>query len=334
MTRYLQFVYRCAGHGIAACTLAWACHAAIATESLRREVAVTIDDLPTIAIANPGESGHLALTEGLLEALVSREIPAIGFVNESKLYDGDRLLDDRVELLRLWLAAGLELGNHTYSHPDLHRVSLEEFQSDVLHGEEVTRELLAEYNRQPRYFRHPFLHTGQSLDVKHGLEAFLATRGYRVAPVSIDNSEWIFARAYVLAMEAGEPALPTRVGEDYVEYMLSMFEFYEDQSMQLFDRNIAHVLLVHANSLNGDYVGRLADRLTARGYRFVSPDEALEDEAYRSADRYTGPGGITWIHRWALTQDVDPAMFRGEPTAPDYVLELAGLAEHSYQGQE
>lgn len=89
-----------------------------------------------------------------------------------------------------------------------------------------------------------------------------------------------------------------------------------------------------ASEWAADYIGRSADRLAERGYRFVSLDKALEDEAYRSADRYTGPAGITWIHRWALTQDVDPAMLQGEPTAPDYVLELAGLIDHNYQGQQ
>ena len=74
--------------------------------------------------------------------------------------------------------------------------------------------------------------------------------------------------------------------------------------------------------------------MAERDYRFISLDKALEDEAYRSVDRYTGPGGITWIHRWALTQDVDPGMFQDEPTAPNYVLQLAGLAEHNYHGQE
>lgn len=165
MTRFLQLVYRCAGHGKSACGLARACHAVVAAETLRRQVAVTVDDLPTVAVAGRGESGHLALSGGLLDALISRDIPAIGLVNGAKLYDGDRLLVDRAELLRRWLVAGLELGNHTYSHADWHRVSLKEFQSDVLRGEKVTRALLAEFGRQPRHFRHPFLHTGRSLDV-------------------------------------------------------------------------------------------------------------------------------------------------------------------------
>ena len=60
-------------------------------------------------------------------------------------------------------------------------------------------------------------------------------------------------------MEASDPTLAARIGDHYIEYMLSMIDFYGGQSMLLFDRNIAHVLLIHANSLNADYAGRLAD---------------------------------------------------------------------------
>lgn len=46
---------------------------------------------------------------------------------------------------------------------------------------------------------------------------------------------------------------------------------------------------------------------------------ALADPAYASPDTYPGPGGITWLHRWAITRGVDRAVFAGEPEAPDRV---------------
>jgi hypothetical protein len=112
--------------------------------------------------------------------------------------------------------------------------------------------------------------------------------------------------------------------------MLDVVRYYEDQSERLFGRNISHVLLIHANQLNAEWFATLADRLSELEYEFVSLDEALEDPAYQSADTYTGPGGITWIHRWAMTRDVDRSMFQGEPSTPEYVLELTRLPEHSY----
>lgn len=300
-------------------------------QDIARRMAVTIDDLPTVNVAVDTDQGRRRMTLDLLNGFAGRDIPAIGFVNESQLHgqDGQRI-DSRVDLLQLWLAAGFDLGNHSYSHPDLHRVPLDEFKADVLRGEIVTRELLAEFGKSPEYFRHPYLHTGTSLETKSELEEFLGAHGYRVAPVSIDNSEWIFARAYVIALRNGDDELAARIGGDYVEYMLAMVGYYENQSQQLFGRNISHVLLIHANQLNADWFAALADRLSALHYKFVSLEEALDDPAYESADNYTGPGGITWIHRWAMTRDVDRSMFHGEPETPDYVLELTRLPEHSY----
>ena len=298
---------------------------ASAESKIDRRVAVTFDDLPIAGSVQKDDTTSRRMTLELLASLAGRDIPVIGFVNEIQLRSEDKVDDSKVDLLRLWLGAGFDLGNHSYSHPDLHRVSLEDFQTDVVRGEPVTRQLLDERDKSLEYFRHPYLHTGRDLDTKVGLQQFLGERGYRVAPVSIDNSEWIYARAYDLAIQAKDYSLAEQIGAEYVDYMLEVFAFYEDQSQQLFNRNISHVLLVHANELNSVWFGELADRLSMQGYEFITLDAALKDPAYRSADTYTGPAGMTWLHRWAITAKVDPSMFRGEPETPPHILELAEL---------
>jgi peptidoglycan/xylan/chitin deacetylase (PgdA/CDA1 family) len=254
-------------------------------------------------------------------------IPAIGFVNENKLHVDGAVDSSRVRLLELWLDAGLELGNHTFSHPDLHRVALEEFQQDLVRGEQVTGALLASRGGALRYFRHPFLHTGLDLETKLAVGDFLAQRGYRVAPVTIDNSEWIFARAYDEALDRQDEELQARLALEYVDYMLRMVEYYEGQSTGLFGREIQQVLLLHANALNAHHLDELVKSLRQRGYRFVDLDTALEDPAYSSEDTYTGPAGLTWLHRWAITIDVDRSLFQGEPTTASWVQEVAGIQE-------
>jgi len=283
-----------------------------------REVAITFDDLPVAGVLAHDDADSRAITSRLLRAITAYHIPAIGFVNEGKL--GPNV---GVDLLRAWLDAGLELGNHTYSHIDLHVAPLAEVEADILRGEVVTRRLLAERGRTPRFFRHPFLHTGRSLEVKRGLEEFLTEHGYRVAPVSIDNDEYVFAAAYDRAGVRGDAALRARVAGAYVPYMQAKFEFFERNSQELFGRDIRQILLVHANALNADRFGDLAAMIESRGYRFVSLDRALEDEAYGSADTFTGTSGMTWIHRWALTRKVDKAFYAGEPAVPAFVAEAA-----------
>jgi peptidoglycan/xylan/chitin deacetylase (PgdA/CDA1 family) len=102
-----------------------------------RTVAVTFDDLPatpTGVVANDVASLQ-ELTRKLLRAVRKHNVPAVGFVNEGKLFvegQGPRDVDGRIALLRMWLEAGLELGNHTYSHRDLNTMPLDQFQADVL----------------------------------------------------------------------------------------------------------------------------------------------------------------------------------------------------------
>jgi peptidoglycan/xylan/chitin deacetylase (PgdA/CDA1 family) len=286
---------------------------------------VTFDDLPGVSVIGEGTAAIETMTARLLAAIRAAGVPAIGFVNEDKLLvSGDRD-PRRVALLRSWLDGGLDLGNHTFSHPDLHRVALSAFEADVVRGEEVTGTLLAERGRRLRYFRHPFLHTGRDLDAKESLERFLAARGYAIAPVTHDNADWIFARAYANAAARGDPAAQARIADAYVPYMEAKFDYFERQSRALFRREIPQILLVHANALNADRFGELAAMMRRRGYRFVPLAEALADGAYESPDAYVGPGGITWLHRWALTRGGAASVLPGEPRTPSFVLAEAGV---------
>ena len=280
----------------------------------RREVAVTFDDLP----APYGELEDLRrITPRLLDSVRRNQVPAVGFVNEGKLYRRGEM-DARTELLRAWLDAGLELGNHTFSHINLHRAPLEEYRDDVLRGETVTRMLLRERGKSLRYFRHPFLFTGPTPEYKRGLAEFLAARGYTVAPVTIDNGDYVFADVYFKAKKRGDEATAKRIADAYVPYMESVFEHFERLSAETFGREVKHVLLLHANEINADRFDELAAMLKRRGYTFVTLEEALKDPAYAEPDALY-KNGVSWLHRWRTARGL-PA--RWEPEWPKFVDEL------------
>ena len=285
-----------------------------------RSVAITFDDLPALAQGDRSVATYERITDGLLRALAEHRVPAIGFVNEDKLLTEGRVDPRRVATLRRWVDAGLELGNHAYSHPDFHTTPVDAYIADVARGDSVTRLVMQAAGRRPRFFRHPFLHTGRSMDDRRRFESFLAERGYRVAPVTIDNYDYLFAAAYDLAPD---PATRGRVADEYIRYMEAVTAYYEQQSVAIVGREIPQVLLLHANNLNAEHFGRLAQMYRGRGYAFVPLEQALADSAYASDDTYTGAAGITWLHRWALTQGKRGALFAGEPTVPDWVQALS-----------
>ena len=282
-----------------------------------RSVALTFDDLPGVFL-DTSLAHARAANERLIASLGRASAHATGFVNEDKL----RGTRERAALLDLWLEHGLDLGNHTWGHPDLHRIPLADYQDAVLRGERVTRELMAARGLTPRFFRHTFLHTGRDTATRNALERFLGEHGYRVAPVTIDNYDYLWARAYDRALQDGDSAAARRIGDDYVAYMDTVFGYYEAQSRSLFEREPAQVLLLHVNALNADRMDDLLAMMRARDYAVVPLDQALQDPIYRSLDSYAGPAGITWLHRWAITRGTPGSAFAGEPEVPAWIEAL------------
>lgn len=280
----------------------------------RRQVAITFDDLP----ATHGDLQKMStITNHLLGKIAASHVPAIGFVNESKV-DARGETAARTALLKMWLDRGLELGNHTYSHIAIDQVSLAAYKADVIRGETVTKRLLAERGKRLRYFRHTQLHTGPTIEYKKALEEFLAARGYTIAPVTIDNNDFIFADVYQRAKARGDSATMQRVVAAYVPYMETMFDFFEKLSRDALGYEVRQTLLLHANELNADHFDALVEMMKRRGYAFITLDEALQDKAYSLPDAQVKTG-LSWIHRWMIAKG---EQMRPEPRAPEFIAKL------------
>jgi len=288
-------------------------------------MAVTFDDLPFQHNNDFTAKEQLELNKKIIEHTIKYNIPAVGFVNEGKLFIENSIDQTKLDIITLWLDSELELGNHTFSHPNINNISFEEYKEDVLKGEEVTKKLAEERNIKYEYFRHPYLRSGQTEEIMIALKEFLKMHNYVEAPVTIDNSEWIFAFGYNKAYKENNTDMMSRLGNDYIDYMLQKIKYYEDQSQKLFGRNIKHILLVHANLLNADYFDDLAEAIKTEGYKFISLDETLEDEAYQSENNFVGKYGPSWIHRWAITKGVDEEFFQGNPRVPQYLKDYIDI---------
>ncbi|MCK9628617.1 MAG: polysaccharide deacetylase family protein [Bacteroidales bacterium] len=285
----------------------------------KSQICFSIDDMPVVSYGINDSNYQKMIFNSIMSSLVKNKIPAIGFVNERKIRkeaDGGRY---QKELLKNWIKSGLELGNHTYSHPDFNNVSCKEYTSDILKGEPILKEILSESGKSIKYFRHPFLHVGETKSKADSLDAFLKEHGYKVAPVTIDNDDYLFALAYKKASDVKDTILMSRIGFDYIDYMEKKLHFYERQSVALFGRKIPQILLIHASLLNAVYLDSLASMYKRNGYEFADMDTALRDEAYNSKVTSYGKWGISWIDRWAISSGKKGDFFNGDPVAPDYI---------------
>lgn len=279
----------------------------------RRQGALTFDDLPN---GREGLACQIEVAQRLTASLKAHAIPAIAFVNEKGLYVPGEV-DERIGLLRQWLDAGLDLGNHTFSHAGIDGVTLPQYQEEVVRGETVTRMLLREKGRPLRYFRHPQLRTGPTDEYRLGLTAFLKDRGYIVAPVTVDTQDYTFALVYADAKHRGDTALQERVVTAYRAYVVENLAFHEQLAVDVLGREVKHVLLLHFNHLNADLIEELIALHEERGYALVTLEAALQDPAYARPEPTTRKGW-SWIQRWIMAEGSEP---RPEPREPEWVGE-------------
>jgi peptidoglycan-N-acetylglucosamine deacetylase len=282
----------------------------------KRAIAITIDDLPAGAANQMTGAEIVEMTTKLLGTLRDQKIPAVGFVNEQKLYKPGEV-DERIKALSLWVANGFELGNHTFAHTSLNRVPLPAWEEEVVRGETVTRLLLAQHQMKLRYFRHPYLDTGLDLQTRREAEAFLTSRGYQIAPITMDAWDWMYAGVYQDARKRGDNALQQQLVSSYLSHTTDVFDYYEKLSKTLFGYEPQQIILLHGNWLEADHIGELLDLLRKRGYEFISLENALSDPAYSSPDDYVGEG-TGWLDHWAITRGQIP---QGAPVFPQWVLD-------------
>jgi peptidoglycan-N-acetylglucosamine deacetylase len=286
-----------------------------------RAIVLTFDDLPYAAGGQPDRlPAAERVTTAILRVLMSHQAPAVAFVNESKL-----LIDDEVEartaLLKRWVDNGAILGNHTFSHADFNRLSIEEFQNEIVKGDIVSRRLMQ--GRQPYqlYFRHPHTHTGDTPEKKEAIEQFLAVRNYQVAPHTIDGSDFIFNVGYVRSLQADDQATADRLRGTYVDFVMAATEFADRIAPQIFGRPIPQTIVLHANDITADALDQILQRLEARGYRFITLDQAMMDPAYQTKDVLVTKSGPTWLWRWTKSKG-QSVSFKADPEPPQWVMDL------------
>lgn len=289
-----------------------------------KTVALTFDDLP-LALAGsrtgaiPAErlAEARAVNRAILKGLKKHHAPAIAFVNEGKVVADDKAEASR-DILREWIKGGHDLGNHTFAHLDLNKISLDDFEREVVEGEASVKTLMAAAGKPLRYLRFPYNHTGETPEKHAAVAMFLQQRGYEVATCTVDNSDWVFARAYRLMLDRKDAAGAERLRAAYVDYTRLELEYYSQLHQQIFGHEIPHVMLLHANRLNADMIDQVLRVFEKGKYRFVTLEQAQSDPAYQTPERRLTEAGPMWGYRWAHALNIKVDGSR-EPEVPGWI---------------
>jgi peptidoglycan/xylan/chitin deacetylase (PgdA/CDA1 family) len=157
-----------------------------------RRVALTFDDIP-LGQGQPGtrcdREALLAVSGQITSALAEVNAPSAAFITTGNICD--RLRSTVLgEIIRTWERAGATIGNHGQRHLSVSRVPLAEYLADLQSADTLIGSFSAGY-RATKYLRHPFLHVGADRTTAAGLQRWLDEKQITVAPVTIDNNEWV-----------------------------------------------------------------------------------------------------------------------------------------------
>jgi peptidoglycan/xylan/chitin deacetylase (PgdA/CDA1 family) len=277
----------------------------------RSRVALTFDDLPAHGAMPPGRT-RSQMTKEIVAALRAGRATAFGFLN-AKTIDGA----DTEDVLRVWREAGFPLGNHAFSHMDLHKSTAEAFEQDVIANEEALQRLMP--REDWRWFRFPFLNMGETLQKRRRIAAFLAGRGYRVAEVTISFNDWAFHDPYARCVARGDTKSVEWLKETYLEEARRSLDDARAESKALYGRDIAHVMLLHLGDLNSVMTKPLLALLRERSFDVIPLAEAESDAAYAERPDVALPHGATLFEQVRAEKQV--------PAPPGRESVLPRLAE-------
>jgi peptidoglycan/xylan/chitin deacetylase (PgdA/CDA1 family) len=247
-----------------------------------QSVAVTLDDGPNLAAT--AKFSALERNQALLKALAAHRLNAALFVTLG--FGADR--PEGLALARAWGEAGHLLGNHTVTHLDLNAgtTTLAAYQAELLACDATLRNL-------PGYrawFRFTYLREGNTPEKRDGMRAFLASKAYRNAYVSLDTSDWRLDQRLkeVLARDPQADLNPLR--KVYLEHVRQRAESYRALAQRLFGRDVPQVLLLHHNQLNALFLGDVLQQFQDLGWKIVPPEQAFADPVYGFQPERQTPG--------------------------------------------
>ncbi|MEQ6167944.1 polysaccharide deacetylase family protein [Ekhidna sp. MALMAid0563] len=236
---------------------------------LAQQVAVTLDDLPFGYSAGMSDSMKIASAKKILTILEEFDIKATGFVTSSNMSEENQVILD------MWLKEAHDLGNHTHRHYNFNEVTAAKYIADI-----DSCKLLAGEWINTDYFRYSMLRRGNTKAKRDSVYAFLETEDYIIAPVSIDNNEWIYNRDYSRALRNNDEEKMIKIGNEYIEHMKEVSLKYEKMGVELTGRSVRHILLLHANPINAKYLHTLLGWYKSEGWEFITLQEAMEDSIY------------------------------------------------------
>ncbi len=260
-------------------------------------VAFTWDDLPAHSALPPGQT-RLEIAQSILKAMKDKNLPpAYGFVNGSFMEHEP----GTEAVLKAWRAAGLPLGNHTWSHMNLNSSPVEAWEQDLQRNEPLLRQYAA--GADWHWLRYPYLAEGHD-EKRTEARAFLKAQGYHVASVTMSFGDWAWNTPYARCVQNHDEAAIANLEASYLKAADDTITYTRDASKAVFGHDIPYVLLMHVGALDAKLLPRLLALYQQRGFRFITLEEAESDPFYATDRNIVPEAGPATIEAAAAAKGI------------------------------
>ena len=245
-----------------------------------QKVALTFDDLPLNGSLQTGVN-EADIVRAVLPIFTARQAPPMyGFINAQKL-EGN---PNGAEALKLWVAGGQKVANHTYTHHDLSKISVEAFTREVIQNEPAL--LLLAKGDDWKWLRYPYLHEGETREKRNAVRTFLRERGYRIAQTTLDWEDYMWNSAYARCVQNGDTKSIAWLRKSYVETASGYLDANREMARRVFGRDINHVMLLHLGAFSPQILPELFALLKQKGFTLTTLEDAQSDPAYASDPQF------------------------------------------------
>jgi peptidoglycan/xylan/chitin deacetylase (PgdA/CDA1 family) len=252
-------------------------------------LALPVDDLPLHGPL-PARTDELEVAKQMIAAFKAAGVTDVyGFANGNWTVRQPRT----AAVLSAWRDAGFPLANHGWSHRSADAATAAEYEQEIARNERLLERLGS--GTDWRWFRYPYLHEGQDSAKRDTVRSILARRGYRVASVTMDFSDWQWTAPYARCRDSGDEASIAQLETLYLAAARENADFSRALSRGVYGHDIPYVLLTHVGAFSARMMPRLLALYRDMGFQFVSLPEAEADAAYAA--------------------DLAPAAARREPAA-------------------
>ena len=243
-------------------------------------IVVTFDNLPlnnTISLS--GEEKK----QKLLQALKGEQIEAAFFIVGEEL---DKKSAGQSTLEEI-MGAGHRIANHSFTHPHLTEIALEDYLADVMQCDKLINQL----SLYRPWFRYPYLDIGMnpppmegaSLEKAIGCAQTLKEKGIKNAYVTIDSYDWFLNTLLLKAIADGKSIDQKDLEAFYLDHLQKAIPKY--LAINQSKKFSAHVILFHSNAdITALCLPCIITMLRENGWQFAAPEKAFNTTEKDLAD--------------------------------------------------